>query len=399
MKLLLINSVCGIRSTGRIVAGIAKQYEQDGWEVRIGYGRVAYVPASCKKWAVRIGGCLDILLHVLITRLWGDHAIGVCSRRATMNFLKWADEYNPDVLWLHNVHGYYLNIELLFKWIKTRPNMKVKWTLHDCSAFTGRCGHFQISGCQQWKTECRKCPVSCGYKSLFVFGGPGRMFRANKRAYLGVKDLTIITVSNWLASLVRQSFLGCYPIEVQHNKVDSTVFKPTESDFRDRMRLDNKVIVLGVASAWSAAKGLGDFFELSNLLPDEYVIVLVGLSAGQIRKLPPRIVGLGMTNSGVELAEIYSAADVFFNPSKEETFSMVNAEAACCGTLVVTYNYCALPESVAGYANAIVLRENSVSEFLRVLRTCIRPGSVKNKKGNLVDGFGNLKDEKLIWDC
>lgn len=367
MKLLLVNSVCGIRSTGRIVADIAKEYEANGWDVRIGYGRVAYVPEWCKRWAVRIGNRFDLLIHVLITRLWGDHSIGLCSRRATKRFLKWADEYNPDVLWLHNIHGYYLNIELLFDWIKSRPNMHVRWTIHDCSAFTGRCGHFQISGCEQWKTECKKCPVECGYKSYFVFGGPGRTFLANKRAYLGVKNMTLITVSDWLAGLVRQSFLGGYPIEVHRNKVDRTVFKPTPSNFRARMGLVDKKIILGVASAWGPAKGLGDFLHLATLVPDEWVIVLVGLSSKQIRKMPAKILGLGKTNSAEELAGIYTAADVFFNPSLEETFSMVNAEACCCGTKVITYNSCAMPESVDGFPNAIVLRENTVVEFLRVL--------------------------------
>ena len=370
MRLLLVNSVCGIRSTGRIVADIAKEHEAKGWEVRIGYGRIAYVPGWCKKWAVRIGNRFDLLTHVLITRLWGDHSIGLCSRRATKRFLEWAERYNPDVLWLHNIHGYYLNVEMLFDWIKSRPNMQVKWTIHDCSAFTGRCGYFERSGCQQWKTECIKCPVECGYKSYFLLGGPGRMFRANKRAYLGVKNMTLITVSNWLAGLVRQSFLGGYPIEVHRNKVDRSVFKPTPSDFRNKMGLFGKKIILGVASTWEERKGLADFVRLATLLPDEWVIVLVGLSAKQIRKMPAKIIGLGKTNSIEELAGLYTTADVFFNPSLEETFSMVNAEACSCGTKVITYDSCAMPESVEGFDNAIVLHgaDKAPEGFLRALR-------------------------------
>lgn len=366
MKLLLVNSVCGIRSTGRIVAGIAREYEEKGWTVKIGYGRVPYVPEDCKKWAVRIGNRLDVILHAVITRLWGDHAIGLCSRRATRKFIRWAEEYNPDLLSLHNLHGYYLNVPLLFAWIKTRPKMKVRWTLHDCIGFTGRCGYFELSGCRQWKTECRKCPRPCGYKSYYILGGPGRSFRIWKSATMGVKDMTIVTVSNWLAGLVRQSHLGCYPIEVLHNTVDQSVFKPTSSDFKKRLGIADKKMILGVASFWDFRKGLSDFCELAEKMPNEYVIVLVGLSDKQIKKLPPRMIGLARTNSPQELAAIYTAADVFFNPSKEETFSMVNLEACCCGTRVIVYNSCAMPESVEGFSNATVLAKNSVDEFLRV---------------------------------
>lgn len=366
MRLLLINSVCGIRSTGGIVAGIAKEYEAKGWEVKIGYGRIAYVPEWCRKWAVKIGNRFDLLMHVAITRLWGDHSIGLCSRRATKKFLKWADEYDPDLLWLHNLHGYYLNIPLLFAWIKSRPDMQVKWTIHDCTSFTGRCGYFEISGCRQWKTECRKCPVKCGYKSYFVLGGPTRAFNIQKKAFLGVKNMTLITVSNWLAGLVRQSFLGGYPIEVHHNKVDTSVFKPTQGNVKECLGILDKKMILGVASIWEARKGLMDFYELASKMPDGWVIVLVGLTKKQIAALPPRIMGLSRTNSRQELAELYTAADIFFNPSREETFSMVNAEACHCGTRVVVYNSCAMPESVEGFANATVLERNTVDEFIRI---------------------------------
>lgn len=208
------------------------------------------------------------------------------------------------------------------------------------------------------------------------------MFNANKRAYLGVRDLTLITVSNWLAGLVRQSFLGEYPIEVQRNKVDRSIFKPSPSDFKRRMGIEDKRMILGVASFWERRKGLDDFYCLAKLMPEDCVIVLVGLTRQQVQKLPPRIIGLTRTESPQELAEIYTAADVFFNPSREETFSMVNAEACCCGTEVVIYDSSAMPESVEGFANATVLGENTVAAFLRVFE--------KKGRGRLLNGNASL---------
>lgn len=369
-RLLIINSVCGIRSTGRICADIANEYESKGWEVKIAYGREPYVPADCRKWAIRVGNRLSVFLHAIMTRVWGDHSIGICSWWTTRKFLKWAERYNPDELWLHNIHGYYLNVPLLFRWIKTRPNMKVRWTLHDCSAFTGRCGYFTISGCEQWKSECRKCPQPCGYKSYFILGGPTRMFKINKKSYLGVKNLTLITPSKWLANLTRMSFLNCYPVEVHNNKIDLSVFSPTVSDIRLRYNLINSFFVLGVASTWENRKGLDDFLKLATLVPASWRIVLVGLSKKQIRNLPANIIGIERTNSKRELAELYSAADVFFNPTKEENYPTVNLEARACGCRIVTYDTGGCAETVEGYEKAIVLKDSakSVEGFLRILR-------------------------------
>ena len=161
MKILLVNSVCGIRSTGRICTDIAQEYEHEGHEVKIAYGREDTVPGRFAKYAVRIGNEWDLKLHALQTRVLDEHGFG--SKAATRKFLAWAEEYNPDLLWLHNIHGYYINIEMLFAWIKTRPQMQVKWTLHDCWAFTGHCSHFTFVKCDKWKTHCRNCEQKCEY--------------------------------------------------------------------------------------------------------------------------------------------------------------------------------------------------------------------------------------------
>lgn len=343
MKILLINSVCGIRSTGRICTDIAEELKKQGHEVKIAYGR-ENVPEQYRKYAVRIGSERSVRKNALSCRMFDND--GFAAKRATEKFLEWADAYSPDLLWLHNLHGYYINVELLFAWIKSRPNMQVKWTLHDCWTFTGHCSHFTFVKCDQWRTHCQRCVQKRRYPASKLMGRCASNFDRKKAAFTGVARMTLITPSKWLANLVRESFLKDYAVEVRYNTVDPDVFKPTPSDFREKYRLEGKKIVLGVASVWDERKGLNDFIKLSEMLDDSYAIVLVGLSQKQMKKLPQTILGIRRTNSAKELAAIYTAADVFVNPTYEDNFPTVNLEAIACGTPVVTYNTGGSPEAV-----------------------------------------------------
>ena len=350
MKVLLINSVCGIGSTGRICTDLAQAFAAQGHEVKIAYGR-GVVPEEYRKYAVRIGTNLDLLLHVIRTRILDQHGLG--STAATKRFLQWAESYNPDLLWLHNIHGYYINYELLFAWIKNRPEMIVKWTLHDCWAFTGHCTHFAVANCDRWKTQCKLCLQLDHYPVSIFRDYSSNNYVRKKASFSGVKRMTLIAPSQWLATLVKQSFLKEYQIEVHYNTIDSNIFKPTYSDFRERYGIHDKKMILGVAGVWSDRKGLKDFIKLRKIMDDSYIIVLVGLTKKQICCLPPGILGIRRTNSPHELASIYSAADVFVNLSIEETFGMTTVEAQSCGTKAVVYDIggCAeslfLPDSVA----------------------------------------------------
>ena len=336
MKVLLINSVCGIRSTGRICTDIARELEAQGHEVKIAYGRMEQVPEWAQRYAVRIGTDSDLVRHALRTRVLDEHGFG--SRTATKRFLAWAQEYDPDLVWLHNLHGYYINIESLFAWIKSRPNMQVKWTLHDCWAFTGHCAQFDYVQCAKWQTGCKNCPQKKNYPSSLLRDASRINFIRKKAAFTGVKDMTLLAPSKWLADLTRNSFLGAYPIEVCHNKIDTQAFKPTQGEFKKRHGLEHATIVLGVASAWSERKGLSDFYKLSQSVGPNVKVVLVGLDENQMKALPKTILGIQRTNNAQELAEIYTAADIFFNPTYEDTFPTVNLEAQACGTKVVTYD-------------------------------------------------------------
>lgn len=352
MKVLLINSVCGIGSTGRICTDLAQQFEAAGDEVKIAYGRKRTVPEQFQKYAVRIGTDWDCQMHAIQTRLFDMHGFG--SKHATKKFLQWAEEYKPDLLWLHNIHGYYINVEMLFDWIKKHPEMQVKWTLHDCWAFTGHCSYFTAVKCAQWKSHCSYCSQLRRYPACYAMSSVRRNFARKRAAFTRVPNLTLITPSKWLADLVKQSFLKDYPVEVHYNTIDTTIFKPTPSDFRERYGLQDKIIVLGVANVWEDRKGLFDFYKLAEMLDDHYAIVLVGLSEKQIEDLPKNIKGIQRTNSPKELVAIYTAADVFVNPSVEETFGMTPVEAQACGAPSIVYEGTACAEVAEQNGNKAV---------------------------------------------
>lgn len=350
MRALLINSVCGIRSTGRICTDIAKDLQEQGYEVKVAYGRET-VPPQYRGLAYRIGSELAVRVNALKCRVFDND--GFSAKAQTKRFLQWAQAYNPDLLWLHNLHGYYLNVEMLFAWIKTRPQMKVKWTLHDCWAFTGHCPYFTAVGCDRWLTACGACAQKKGYPASYVLDRAAVRFAQKKKSFCGVADMEIITPSTWLSGLVKRSFLGEYPVTVVNNKIDLSAFRPVPSDFRAKNGLVGKKIVLGVASAWGERKGFHDFARLAGMLSDEYKLVMVGVSEKQQRQLPKSILALSGTDSKEALAAIYTAADVFFNPTYEDNYPTVNLEARACGTRIVTYDTGGSPES-AGEGAVVV---------------------------------------------
>lgn len=353
MRILFINSVCGIGSTGRICTDLAKKLESEGNEVKIAYGR-GEVPEQYKKYAVRIGTELSWKLHALQTRMFDTHGFG--SSSATKKFLQWAESYKPDMLWLHNIHGYYINVEMLFAWIKSHPEIEVKWTLHDCWAFTGHCAYFTAAKCEQWKKECKSCTQKDRYPQCLLFSNVHKNFARKKAAFTDLKRMILITPSKWLADLTRESFLKDYPVEVHYNTIDKTVFRPTPSDFRMRYGLENKFIVLGVANVWEARKGLKDFYKLAQMLDERYAIVLVGLSQKQIDTLPHNIIGIRRTRSAEELAAIYTASDVFLNLTYEDNYPTVNLEAQACQTNVITYDTGGCSETIKSKLGVIVNR-------------------------------------------
>ena len=342
MKILMINSVCGIRSTGRICTDLADMLSARGHECKIAYGRES-VPSEYEKYAVRIGSEKDVKIHGLFARIFDSS--GFHSKRSTKRFVKWVEEYDPDVIHLHNIHGYYINIEILFEYLKA-SGKKVIWTLHDCWAFTGHCSHFDYVGCRKWLNGCENCSQKKQYPSSLLLDNSKKNYVKKKKLFSAVENLTVICPSNWLASHVKNSFLKNKEIRLIPNGIEILKFKHVDSDFRKKYNLENKVVVLGVASNWNDRKGLKDFYQLAEMLGNDYQIVLVGLTSKQIKVLPKNILPIERTNSIEELVEIYSSANILFNPTYEDTYPTVNLEAQACGLPVISYRTGGSPESI-----------------------------------------------------
>ncbi len=333
MRILMINVVCGIRSTGRICTDLAAALEVQGHEVKIAYGRET-VPEKYQKYAVRIGTDFDVKLHGLKARLFDGCGWG--SKRTTKRFIDWIIEFNPDVIHLHNIHGYYINIEVLFNYLHT-CGKKIIWTLHDCWAFTGHSAYCDAVGCERWTTGCYDCPNMKEYPSSFIDRSKEN-WKKKKFLMDQIPNLAIITPSNWLAGLVRKSFLAQYPVTVIHNGIDTSQFFPMENDFKEFYGIKEKYMILGGSTSWDDMKGLSDYIKMAEILGDEYKVVLVGLTKEQIERLPMSVLGIERTNSVKELAQIYSAADLYINLSYCENYPTVNLEAVACCTPVLSYD-------------------------------------------------------------
>lgn len=385
MKVLMINSVCGIGSTGRICTDIADALIADGHECKIAYGRSS-VPEKYKDISYHIGGEFAVRLNGVKARLFDNE--GFNAKRATKKLVNWIKTYNPDVIHLHNLHGYYLNVKILFDYLKT-CGKKIVWTLHDCWSFTGHCSYFTLVKCEQWQSHCSYCPQKNSYPKAFRSKAK-KNFDKKRNAFTGVLDLTIVTPSKWLADLVEKSFLKEYPIEVINNGIDLTVFKPTESDFREKHGLQDKKIILGVASVWDKRKGLDDFFELAKIISDDYRIVLVGLNDKQLKRLPKNVIGVKRTNSVAELAGLYSTADVYITTSVEETFGMTVVESLACETPAIVYNKSALSELVN--CGAILCYNSAVNELANMIvneNYFIKNKNIKTKI-DMVDNYMDI---------
>ena len=350
-------------STGGIMLGTASLARENGHSV---FTFSSYKNETPPKGHYYIGSKNSSLLNRIRSVFTGISEKG--STSATKKLIKKLDELGTEVLHLHNLHGWYLNVPLLFEYIR-RKKLKVIWTLHDCWGFTAQCSHFEYEGCQKWRDGCFKCPRYRVYPYTYV-DRTKKMWQLKKKWFSDVENLTIVTPSKWLANLAKQSFLKEYPIKVINNGINLDIFKPTESDFRKKYNLEDKKIVLGVASSWSNRKGLDVFIELSKRLPSNYQIVLVGTNDEVDKQLPNNIISIHRTNNQKELAEIYSASDVFANPTKEEVLGLVNVEALACGTPVVTFNAGGSPECVNENCGSIVEIDDIEAFEKEIIRIC-----------------------------
>ena len=329
-----------IGSPGQIMVRALESASRRGHEVHVFAQKRDGYDASWIPNYHRVGSELGLKIHVRLANDTGLH--GCFSFFSTLRLIRELERINPDVIHLHNLHGWFLNLPLFFRWIKKRKK-RVIWTLHDCWSFTGHCPHFIAEHCDRWMTGCYTCPRYREYPASRV-DQSRLMWKVKRRCFTGVEDLTIVTPSAWLAALVKRSFLKQYPVRVIHNGIDLGVFKPTQSSFRQKHNLEGKHLILGVSFAWGYKKGLDVFLELRQKLDESHAIVLVGFDGNEMSE--NGIVVIPKTDSKEELAEIYSAADVFVNPTREDNFPTVNMEALACGTPVITFPTGGSPEVI-----------------------------------------------------
>lgn len=341
MRILQISSEVNIGSVGRIAEQIGESIINEGWESYIAYGREAL---SSKSNIFRIGNNFDIYKHVLLTRLTDKHGYG--SVKVTQYLIERIRKINPDIIHLQHLHGYYINIEVLFNFLKS-IDINIIWTFHDCWSFTGHCAYYELADCSKWQKECYDCPQLYEYPKSIFADHSKENFYSKKKLFTSVNNLTIVPVSTWLEGEVRKSFLKDCKIKTIHNGIDLDKFTPRENTIKAKYNISNDTfMILGVANPWDTRKGLKYFIELYTRLSEREKIVLVGLSKKQIKKLPQGIIGLERTKNIEELADLYSSADVFVNPTLEDTFPTTNLEALACGTPVITFRSGGSPEAI-----------------------------------------------------
>lgn len=353
MKIAMIN-MTHTGSTGRIMLQIAQKARERGHQVMtwspVPYRRGQRIELPEIEGHTYWGSRKEARSHYLLGSTFGSN--GCYSRAGTKGLIRALEDFGPEVIHLHNLHNFCFNFPLFFSFVKEKK-IRLIWTLHDCWSFTGHCPHFIMAGCEKWKTECHHCPQLGAYPKSRM-DTTRRMHRAKKKWFSGIEKLTLVTPSRWLAEMAGQSFLGDYPCRVIPNGIDLDVFRPTGSDFRQRYDCQDQFLLLGVASGWSDRKGLDVFVTLAQRLGEEYRIVLVGTDDRIDAVLPKSVISVHRTQNTAELAQIYSAADLFVNPTREDTYPTVNMEAIACGTPVLTFKTGGSPEMVGPGCGGVV---------------------------------------------
>lgn len=366
MKVLQINTVYGVGSTGRIVRDLNNAILSKKYNGAIAFGR-GRRPKNTTLCIYKIGSMICLYSHVLLTRIADRNGFG--SKMDTIKFIKFIEEYQPDIIHLHNIHGYYINIHMLFEYFSDQ-GIPIIWTLHDCWSFTGHCAYYDYEQCDKWKKRCHKCPQLRRYPSSWLFDRSAQNYKDKMRLFNSINDLTILTPSNWLSSQVKESFLKKYPVRTFYNGIDLSAFNPSKNEDNQSLRRDLKIsseyVVIGVANLWEKRKGLDYFIQLSKIYNNNIRYIIVGISKKQQSTLPKNMIGIVRTNSINELAALYSLADVFVNPTLEETFGLTNVEALACGTPVITFNTGGSPEAIDETCG-IVVEKGSIEGLVNAI--------------------------------
>lgn len=341
--LLQINITANWGSHGKIAEGIGIVAISHGWKSYIAYGRWWN---ESKSTLYHIGSNFDEMKHLICSRLFDNH--GRMSKHATQKLIAYIEDIKPDIIHLHNIHGYYLNYPILFKYLN-QCGIPIVWTLHDCWPYTGHCAHYMFNNCEKWKSHCQNCQYGKNYPKRILWDQSFHNFEDKKHYFSSLKNITLIPVSRWLANDLKKSFLSRLTSIQIYNGINVNVFKPNKDTTAIKQKYhipDSKKIILGVASNWYH-KGIPDFIRLSSLLDNSYIVVLVGVISKDIKQLSKTdIITVKRTENVNELIALYSMADVYFNPTWEDNFPTTNIEALSCGTPVITYDTGGSSESI-----------------------------------------------------
>ena len=333
---------------GRLTRDISDVLNQKGISNYIAYGRGEIFDSERD---YMFGSRTEILMHGALTRL--TDKTGLYSKNGTLQLLEFLDRVKPNIIQLHNLHGYYLNYEILFQYIKSH-NITTVWTLQDCWANTVHSTHYTFVRCDQWKSQCYRCTQQRRYPTCWFKGNVKENYERKRRAFTGVENLTLVTPSKWLADQTKYSFLKGYETKVINNGIDLKLFRVKGKTDISKYHIPDKKIVLGLASTWGDRKGESDFIRLAAMLSPEYVVVMVGLSSQKIKKLPSNVIGIEHTENVEDLVDIYNAAEIFLNLTYEDNFPTTNLEAMACGTSVLTYRTGGSPESITKEVGYVV---------------------------------------------
>lgn len=365
IKILQISVEVNKNSVGKIAEQVGLEILKNNWESYIAFSRGKN---KSKSKLIKIGGIFNFYFHAIESRIFDNH--GFSSRFATKRFIRKIDKLKPDIIHFHGLHGYYINIAILFKYINN-AKIPVVWTHHDCWAFTGHCAFFDNIGCEKWKSNCFSCEQIKDYPKSFFIDNSKNNFINKKSIFTSISNLNHVVVSDWLYNYLKLSFLGSHNIKTIKNGIDLNLFSPLDcrSELIQSYNIENKKIILGVASKWDRRKGLSDIYKLNAILNhNNFQIILVGLSKEQRKKLPSQIIGIERIDCQKQLVELYSTADVFINPTNDDTYPTTNLESIACGTPVVTYNTGGSVESI-NQMTGIVVAKNNIDELMRAIIT------------------------------
>lgn len=387
MKVLQINAVSGISSTGRICSELSDYLNNNGHE-----GYIAYSAGIPYRKGYKIGNKFDAKFHSLLSRVFGLQAY--FSSHATHKLLSYISDLKPDLVHLHNLHSNYINLKLLLNYLAAN-DIPTVITLHDCWFYTGKCTYYTVDNCYNWKTGCGECPRLKKDNPSWFFDRTPKMLQDKKELLQRIPRLAVVGVSDWITDEARKSYMSSARVLTRiYNWIELDVFKPVDgSAVRQKLGITDKYVILGVASGWSNAKGLDKFIELANIIPTEMKIVLVGGLKSNIN-LPNNIIHIPETHNVAELVEYYSMADVYVHLSPEETFGKVIAEALSCGTPAIVLNSTACPE-IVGDECGIILNEYHPSAVLKAIMTISEKGK-SFYSTNAVNRVGQKFNAKLI---